>query len=378
MAGATFSKMILFFIYIILFAYLIYFIWITEPLFEKNKIENKSYYPFISIVISAKNERNNIKPLLNSLSHQNYPKEKYEIIIANDQSTDNTLEQLLNYQSKMNNLKIIDIEKTPSNWGSKKWAINKCINDSKGEIILQTDADCLHGKNWIFEMAQPFQYYKIGFVCGPSYIGKKSNFWDLILKLESISQESFTYANSKKNLYISCTARNMAFRKTIFNEINGYNEISHIESGDDDLLLHKVATQTNCQIKYIANEKSLVRSDAPNTIKNLYLQRLRYASKGIIYYKLTTPKEVKIILPFLMIANFSAIIAMINFINYQSYFWLIPFLFKGLADIILINKYMDYIKINFKFLYFFILMIIHPFYIVIFGAIAPFTKIQWK
>ena len=111
--------------------------------------------------------------------------------------------------------KIINIAKTPINWGSKKWAINNCINNSNGEIILQTDADCIHGKDWIFEMAQPFQNYDIGFVCGPSYIGKKSTFWDLILKLESISQESFTYANSKKNLYISCTARNIAFKKSL-------------------------------------------------------------------------------------------------------------------------------------------------------------------
>ena len=370
--------MILLSVYIILFVYLIYFIWITEPLFEKNKSERKPYYPFVSIIVSAKNEENNVKQLLNSLSKQNYPEEKYEIIIANDKSTDNTLQQLLHYQSTINNLKIINIEKIPSNWGSKKWAINKCINDSNGNIILQTDADCLHGENWIFEMAQPFQNYNIGFVSGPSYLGNKSSFWNLILKLESISQESFTYANSKKNLYISCTARNIAFRKSIFNEIDGYKGIHHIESGDDDLLLHKIATQTNCNIEYIANQKSVVKSDSPSTIKNLYLQRLRYASKGMLYYKLTTPREVKIILPFIMIANFAAIIAIINFINYQSYFWIIPFLFKGLADIILINKYMESIKGNFQFLYFLILMVIHPFYIVIFGTIAPFTKVQWK
>ena len=370
--------MMLLSIYIILFLYLIYFIWITEPLFEKNKSNRKPYYPFVSVIISAKNEEKNIDKLLKSLSNQNYPKEKHEIIIANDNSEDNTLQKLLIYKQKINNLKIINIKGTPSNWGSKKWAINKCINSSKGDIILQTDADCLHMKNWIFEMAQPFQNYNIGFVAGPSYIGTKTSFWDLILKLESISQESFSYANSKKNLHISCTARNIAFRKSIFKEIDGYRDIHHIHSGDDDLLLHKIATHTNCEIEYIANHQSIVISNAPSTIKELYLQRLRYASKGILYYKLITPKEVKIILPFLMIANFSAIIAIINFINYQSYFWLIPFLFKGLADIILINKYMDYIKINFQFLYFLILMVIHPFYVVIFGSIAPFLKVQWK
>ena len=370
--------MILFSIYIILFIYLLYFIWITEPLFEKKPLNKKVYYPFVSIVISAKNEEKHIKKLLNSLIKQSYPEEKYEIIIANDKSTDNTLKQLSDFESVINNLKIINIEKTPKNWGNKKWAINQCIKIADGEIILQTDADCMHDKDWIFEMVQPFQNYNIGFVCGPSYIGEKSTFWDLILKLESIAQESFTYANSKKNLYISCTARNIAFRKSVFNEVKGYNGIEHIESGDDDLLLHKVATQTNCNIEYIANQKSVVRTNAPDTIRNFYLQRLRYASKGILYYQLTTPREVKIILPFLMIANFAAIVSIINFINYQTYIWLIPLLFKAIADIILINKYMDFIKINFQFLYFLILMIMHPFYIVIFGSIAPFTKVQWK
>lgn len=370
--------MILFLIYIILFIYLIYFIWISEPLFQKKIVNHKKYYPFVSVIISAKNEESNIDALINSLYSQNYPKEKYEIIIANDKSKDNTFKKLAYHQTKKDNLKIIDIKNTPKDWGSKKWALDKCIKNSIGDIILQTDADCIHKENWIFEMMQPFQNYNISFVCGPSYIGGKNNFWNLILKLESISQESFTYANSKKNLYISCTARNIAFRKLIFDEVNGYKGINHIESGDDDLLMHKVATQTNSKIEFIANSNSIVISDTPDTIKAFYLQRLRYASKGLLYYSLTTPKEVKIILPFLMIANLSAIIAMINFINYESYFWILPFTFKAIADIILINQYMNFIKINFQFLYFLILMIIHPFYVVILGSLAPFTKVQWK
>jgi len=364
--------------YIILFIYLIYFIWITESLFEKNKSEIIEYYPFVSIIISAKNEYNNLDTLLNGLITQKYPKEKYEIIIANDKSTDNTLTKLLSYESKIKNVKIINIKSTPNHWGSKKWALNQCINNCKGDIILQTDADCIHGNQWLPEMVKPFQNYNIGFVSGPSYIGKKTSFWDLILKLESIAQESFTYANSKKNLYISCTARNIAFRKNIFNEINGYDGIEYIESGDDDLLLHKIVMNSSCNIKYIANQKSAVISESPNTIKSFYLQRLRYASKGLLYYNLNTPKEVKIILPFLMIVNFCAIICIINFINYQILLWIVPIIFKMLAEIILINKYMDNIKIQFQFLYFIILTVLHPFYIVILGSISPFTKIQWK
>ena len=106
--------------------------------------------------------------------------------------------------------------------------LNKCIEYANGDIILQTDADCRHNENWIESMVKPFNNHNVGFVCGPSYIGLKSKFWDEILKLESIAQESFTYANSKRKFYLSCTARNIAFRKNIFNEIEGYKHIEHI------------------------------------------------------------------------------------------------------------------------------------------------------
>ena len=372
--------MLLFIIYIILLIYLIYFIWLIEPFFKKNIIVSKEKnYPFVSIIVSARNEEENINQLINSLLSQDYKKNFYEIIIANDKSTDSTLKKLNHFKENYSQLNIIDIKNTPDNWGSKKWALTQCIKKSKGEIILQTDADCMHTKDWLSSMVKPFiNNHKIGFICGASYIGINSNFWDEMLRLESLSQESFTYANSKRNFYLSSTARNIAFRKNIFNEVEGYKGIEYIESGDDDLLLHKIATQTDAEIKFLANQKILVKSHAPKSIRSFYLQRLRYASKSILYYRLSTPIEVKIILPYLFIANLACIISILNFINYQNILWMMPLFIKGVADIILINQYMYKLNMNFKLFYFLILMILHPFYVVIIGGLAPIIKVQWK
>jgi Glycosyltransferases, probably involved in cell wall biogenesis len=95
--------MILLLIYIILFLYLIYFIWISEPLFIKDNYTQKPYYPFISIIISAKNESNNKdKSNLKALYKQKLSNlKKYEIIIANDKSTDNTLEKIFKLIKKI-------------------------------------------------------------------------------------------------------------------------------------------------------------------------------------------------------------------------------------------------------------------------------------
>jgi len=98
----------------------------------------------------------------------------------------------------------------------------------------------------------------------------------------------------------------------------------------------------------------------------------------LIYYNIQTPKEVKIILPFLFIVNLMTVISILFFINNQTIYYFFPILIKSLGDLILINQYMSKLKIDFKLLYFIILMIIHPFYIIIIGGIAPFINIQWK
>ena len=70
----------------------------------------------MSIVISAKNEEKNLDLLVDSLLNQKYPKSCYEIIIANDKSTDSTLNKLNEFKKKYNQLIIVDIQNTPKNW----------------------------------------------------------------------------------------------------------------------------------------------------------------------------------------------------------------------------------------------------------------------
>ena len=370
--------MIFILVYLIIFLYLVYIIWITEPIFLKNQYTKLKKTPNVSIIISARNEQNNIEKLLDGIINQSYPNDKYEIIIANDRSTDETLSMLSDYQEKFNNFFIIDIKKTKKNWSSKKWALNECIKKASGDIILQTDADCFHKYSWIESMVNAFDNENTGFVAGPSYIGIKNNFINELLKIESLSQESFTYANSKRQLFISCTGRNIAYRKAVFNEIEGYKNISHINSGDDDLLLHKIATKTKWNIKFLANSNALVSSHVPSSIKSFYMQRLRYASKGLIYYNLSTPNEVKIILPFIYIANLMCVISIFNFIVTNSIVWLFPLLLKSIPEIILISKYMSKLKLHFKILHFIFLMILHPLYVIVLGGLAPFVSVQWK
>ncbi|MBN1638317.1 MAG: glycosyltransferase, partial [Ignavibacteriales bacterium] len=112
---------------------------------EKNKIIADE---FISILIPFRNEADNSLSCLKSLESQNFPKDKFEIIFIDDNSTDDSVKIIL--QNKKNkNVKIISAEETDDNFGHKKRAIQKGIDNSLGEIIVTTDADCIHNPNWL-------------------------------------------------------------------------------------------------------------------------------------------------------------------------------------------------------------------------------------
>ena len=337
-----------------------------------------SYTPYVSIIISARNEDKNIPKLMNSLTNQNYPKNNYEIIIINDRSIDNTKNIIEAYQSNNQNIKLINIEKTPLGWGNKKWALSQGIKKAKSDIIIQTDADCIPHQCWIQTIANHFRDKEVGFVCGASPLIHSDPFLNSLFQMESLIQESVNAGSIKNNLVVSCTGRNIAFRKKLFHSIDGYSGNEHILSGDDDLLLQKFAIKTNTRIEYCINEKSLVKSPAPKNFKSFLKQRLRYASKGLLYYQIETTSELKYIVILLFLTNLLFIWSVVNLFIIGSLIYLIPIFIKLIADFLLSSVFINKLKQNWSLLSYFVLSILHPFYIVIIGGLGSFLEVKWK
>lgn len=108
-----------------------------------NSCENsaESLLPFVSIVVPCKNEESHISRVLDSLSNQHYPNERYEIVLVDNLSTDKTLELVGNYP----NVKIV---KTA---GPISAVRNKGINESTGDVVAFIDADCIAPPEWIIK-----------------------------------------------------------------------------------------------------------------------------------------------------------------------------------------------------------------------------------
>ena len=169
--------------------YFIFTLFIISGLFRHNilPISNSVTLPFVSVIIAARNEENNLPPLINDLIKQEYPLGKFEIIIINDRSKDSTQKILDEASENYSFIKNIKIDKKSKEMAPKKHAIDLGIRESKGEIIIATDADCRVGSLWIASMTYSL-INKNGVIIGYSEIDdKKGTFFEKYQKLDFLA-----------------------------------------------------------------------------------------------------------------------------------------------------------------------------------------------
>jgi len=260
------------FVYSIFLIIVIYAISKVRSGFSENK-------PFVSVIISARNENKSIGRCLTALMRQDYKSDLFEVIIADDRSEDGTFEVLLRFKSAWDSLKIIKIDQIPENVSPKKHAISRAIDLASGEIILQTDADCIVPETWISGMVSRFEE-GVNMVTGVapyfSSIGALNSFirheylWNVSLSAGSIALGHGTHAS----------ARNLGFRRQAFELAGGYGSMKAVISGDDTLLLHRIQKLTKSGVATMPDRSTHVYTDVPETIKSFFRQRARHMSTG--------------------------------------------------------------------------------------------------
>lgn len=95
--------------------------------------------PFVSVCVPARNEERDIEACLTSLLSQNYP--HFEVIVVDDNSTDNTPNIIQSLQERHANLVAIQGAALPSDWYGKPFALHQAAQKARGELLLFTDAD---------------------------------------------------------------------------------------------------------------------------------------------------------------------------------------------------------------------------------------------
>jgi cellulose synthase/poly-beta-1,6-N-acetylglucosamine synthase-like glycosyltransferase len=259
-----------------LFYYLFFF---SRLAFFKAPEEKVNLEP-VSVIICAKNERENLLEFLPMYLQQNYP--TFEIIVVNDNSADDTEDVLKAYALQYKTLKIVNVPDTDRFFGSKKFALTLGIKAAQYDNVLLTDADCKPVSNdWIKHMSQYQKGKKI--VLGLGAYERKKGLLNKLIRFETFytALQYFSFALAK--IPYMGVGRNLAYKSEIFFKNRGFASHQHILSGDDDLFINEVANKHNTQVVVCKDAHTV--SLAKTTYKAWFKQKKRHFLAGS-HYKL--------------------------------------------------------------------------------------------
>ena len=346
---------------------------------NKNNLEN---FPFISVVVAARDEEKNIIHCIQSLLNQDYPIDKFEILIVDDFSTDNTAELVKKFETSETNLKYLSStakrhEKIVVSY--KREAIQTGINASKGQYILLTDADCIVPPSWITTFSEQFIKEDCVFIGGPVVISdEKLSLLTSFQGLDMIGMMVITGAGYQSGNQLLANGANMGFSKQVFNELGAYTQFPNKASGDDMFLLHHFHHHHPKSIRFLKTLSAVVVTQPEYAIKSLLRQRIRWASKNNAY------KEMKInfSLSVLFMVSLTIIILGVLSILHTSIFFpgfCVIYIFKMFSDYLLQREAIRFFNKRTLEKYFFLSQNIHTLYIAWVGIMASlFPFYYWK
>ncbi|HEX38155.1 MAG TPA: glycosyltransferase [Candidatus Cloacimonetes bacterium] len=373
--------MIIFYILFVLcsvyVAFLLFILAGTFYTISKNIPVKKKY--FISVIIAARNEEKHLVGLLDALIQQDYPKDLYEIIVINDRSEDQTDNILNNYSSKYSQIKYYKIEDVIPEFVGKKRALTEGIRVAKGDVLLFTDADCRPRPGWMRAMNDAF-WYRYDVIVGYSpLLTTKTSFGKkivhLLKKLERLAMFTFSAGSIGWNWGITATGRNFAYRKSVFKDMEGFEGIGFIPSGDDDLFLQKISRTKKYRLGFISSKESIVPSIEDKTSSECFHQEKRRGSKFRFY-----PLSIKLIsfmtFIFLVFLVFAFVLCLIGLVPWK--YFLVPFLIKSCADLLLLLRGAVLFKEFLILLLFPFVEVLYAPYFIVFGLLGSLSGYRWK
>ncbi len=336
--------------------------------------EEPTVAPFISIVISARNEADNIEVCLQQIIKQKFASQNFEVILIDDASEDATYDIAVNVLK--NSIISHQLIKQHSHKG-KKQNISEAIKIAKGSIIITSDADVVYRNSyWLLTISNYFKNYSPNMLIMPIDFENHSGFLANFQIIENLALTAITagYCGIKKPFM--CNGANLAFKKSAYNLVSGYDSHLHISSGEDIFLMEEIKKADPNSIHYGLIRSLIVKTKTLLTIKSLFQQRIRWAYKAKYNSNNLNLFASFIILAtnLLFVALILAIIKESVIIPYLSIFVFAKFVFDFLL-LFLASNFLGRTKIIWWLIPF---GFIYWIYAIIVGICSLFVKPYWK
>lgn len=353
----------------------------------------------ISVLVPARNEEKNIGACLGSLSRQSYPRDRYEVIVIDDHSTDGTAALVTSFPASC--IRLAEQEGAQTVKAHKKFAIETGIRAATGELIVTTDADCIFHPEWLSTLAAFYTEKGAKFIAAPVRIGGSDavagepglsgipglssvpsgrkagrSLLSIFQTLDFISLQGITGAAVYKNFHSMCNGANLAYEKKAFYEVGGFRDIDALPSGDDLLLMHKIYKAYPEQVFFLKSRQAIVSTRPETGWKSFVNQRVRWASKAASY----DDRRIFWVLLLVYIVNavFAALLVAAFWNSWWGWVLLILLLVKTAVEYPFVRSVARFFGQQQLLVYFPALQPFHIAYTLVIGWLGQFGHYRWK
>ena len=277
--------------------------------------------PFVSVVVPARNEEDTITACLQAILSGDYPSDRYEVVVVDDGSTDQTAARVRTLQAEHHaaipagrnaapppfpRLHLVQIpDESGASSGHKHAALARGIAAARGDILLTTDADCTTSPQWISSMMRHMTR-DTAFVSGPVlYRTGRSAFGDL-QALESLGLVALGAGAIGANRPNLCNSANVAYRRSAYDQFaSAASPGDPPPAGNDEILIQRIANETDWQVAFCPDPGAAVLAETEPDIRSFLQQRRRWAATGARYPGLGLRLAIGVVYAFYLLLSIS-------------------------------------------------------------------------
>ena len=365
------------FLLIIAFIYAPAIGWLLFGALRLPKFQSSEMQPItrFSIIIPFRNEETNLKALLQSIDALAYPRELFEVILVNDASEDKG-ELMIRQYLQNSKLPITILQNNRKSGSPKKDAIRRALEVVHNEWVISTDADCELPKNWLRCYDQLIRKEVPNMICGPVVYKRNKSLLGHFQFLDGLSLQGVAMGSFGWKQPLMCNGANLAYKKSVFEAVEGFDSNDHIASGDDIFLLEKIQWHYPNTVHYLNSKEAVVETKPEGSWSQVIQQRIRWASKTS-KQKNSQSKLLGLVV-FLGNLAFLASFGLFAWDSSPFYFLWLVIGFKLVIDLTFLAVSSQLLGKPFTFLYFLANALIYPFLTlwVVFNSFGG--NYQWK
>lgn len=247
--------------------------------FRTRQKEKSQQHP-VSVVVCARDEAANLAKNLPGILVQTYPT-THEVIVVDHNSQDETRYLLEAFGKTFKHLQAVNLIQEAKGIPGKKYPLSIGIKESKYEIVLLTDADCVPASEYWIQKMQDGYYDGIEVVLGYGAYHKKPGLLNKLIRFETFHSALQYFSYALAGIPYMGVGRNLSYKKELFFKHKGFSSINHVASGDDDLFISMAANKKNTGI--VIDKDAVTLSQPQETFRDWVRQKTRHYTTGKFY-----------------------------------------------------------------------------------------------